>query len=33
LQSEYVKHQLANLQTQAKEIGTVIQSSVTPKSE
>jgi phasin len=33
LQSEYLKHQLANLQTQAKEIGTVIQSSVTPKSE
>jgi len=33
LQSEYIKSQLANLQTQAKSIGTAIQSSVTPKSE
>jgi phasin len=33
LQSEFLKHQMANLQAQAKEIGTAIQSSVTPKSE
>jgi phasin len=33
LQSEYVKSQMAKLQTQAKEIGSAIQSSVTPKSE
>jgi phasin len=33
LQSEYLKSQMANLQSQAKEMGTAIQSSVTPKSE
>jgi phasin len=33
LQSEYLKTQLAKLQAQAKEIGAIIQSSVTPKSE
>ena len=33
LQSDYLKSQLANLQTQAKEIGAMIQSSATPKSE
>jgi phasin len=33
LQSEFLKHQLANLQSQAKDIGTTIQHSVTPKSE
>ena len=33
LQSEYMKSQLANLQSQAKEIGAIIQSSATPKSE
>jgi len=33
LQSEYLKSQLANLQAQAKEIGSAIQTSVTPKSE
>ena len=32
LQSEYLKTQLANLQAQAKEIGSIIQSSATPKS-
>ena len=33
LQSEFLKTQLANLQAQAKEIGAIIQSSATPKSE
>jgi phasin len=33
LQSEYLKSQLANLQSQAKELGALIQSSATPKSE
>ena len=33
LQSEYLKTQMAALQTQAKELGAVIQSSATPKSE
>jgi len=33
LQSEFLKSQLANMQTQAKEIGATIQSSATPKSE
>ena len=33
LQSEYLKSQLANLQTQAKEIGTLIQKSAAPKTE
>ena len=33
LQSEYLKSQLANLQAQAKEIGTAIQSSAAPKAE
>jgi len=32
LQSEYLKTQLAALQTQAKELGTVFQKSVTPGS-
>lgn len=33
LQSEYLKSQLTNLQSQAKEIGAIIQSSATPKAE
>jgi phasin len=33
LQSEFLKSQLANLQAQAKEIGAIMQSSATPKSE
>jgi phasin len=33
LQSEYLKSQLATMQSQAKEIGAVIQGSVTPKPE
>ncbi len=33
LQSEYLKTQIAALQSQAKELGAVIQSSATPKSE
>jgi phasin len=33
LQSDFMKSQLANLQAQAKEIGAIVQSSVTPKSE
>ncbi|MFO1115032.1 MAG: phasin [Beijerinckiaceae bacterium] len=32
LQSEYLKAQMANLQEQAKEIGTTVQKAVTPKS-
>ena len=31
LQSEYLKSQIANLQTQAKELGALIQKSATPK--
>lgn len=31
LQSEFLKSQLANLQSQAKELGAAIQSSATPK--
>jgi len=33
LQTEYLKSQMATLQSQAKEIGTAIQASATPKSE
>jgi phasin len=33
LQSEYVKSQLAKMQSQAKEIGALVQSGMTPKSE
>jgi phasin len=33
LQSEFLKSQLASLQAQAKEIGTIMQSAATPKSE
>jgi len=33
LQSEYLKTQIAALQSQAKEIGAAIQNSATPKSE
>jgi phasin len=33
LQSEYLKTQLAKMQTQAKEIGALVQSGMTPKSE
>lgn len=33
LQSEYLKTQLAKMQTQAKEIGAIVQSGLTPKSE
>ena len=32
LQSDYLKSQMANLQEQAKEIGTTVQKAVTPKS-
>lgn len=32
LQSEYLKAQMANLQEQAKEIGSTVQKAVTPKS-
>ena len=33
LQSEYLKSQLANLQSQAKEIGAAMQQNATPRSE
>ncbi len=33
LQSEYLKTQLAKMQTQAKEIGSLVQNGLTPKSE
>ena len=33
LQSEYLKSQLAKLQSQAKEIGSLIQKSASPRSE
>ena len=32
LQAEFLKSQMANLQEQAKEIGTTVQKAVTPKS-
>ena len=31
LQAEFVQSQMANIQTQAKELGTIVQQSVTPK--